>query len=384
MTFVGGTTFAGFNSRRYTGQVATRCYHAQSSSTSNKQMMSRTVHRMRSAVEWVQVAWPNWYASSTSGELSYAAPTSIRASIEYPLGTTPTRLLFNGQQTGLIPSGTTLFSDRLDIAIPLGAAFAVKVWAANTVGIVFTATATTAVDGSDYGVTTADNTGNTTNPPAGTIAFPPVAIISDTTAPSVFLIGDSISQGTNDTADEGGGVRGIVARSIAPFNAFICGAQSGEQASTIAVRSRFERRLALSAFCTHVVSNYGRNDVANSRSQAQITADLQTIFGYFGTKPVFQTTLTPTSTSSDSWATTVNQTTDATNTVRIAVNSDIRGGLTGMSGVFDVADVLESARDSGLWRADLGATTADGIHPNALGYRLMRNSQVIRPELFKG
>lgn len=48
----------------------------------------------------------------------------------------------------------------------------------------------------------------------------------------------------------------------------------------------------------------------------------------------------------------------------------VRVGQVGhpLAGVLELADALESSRNSGLWRVDLGVLTPDGSHPNAVGH----------------
>lgn len=84
-------------------------------------------------------------------------------------------------------------------------------------------------------------------------------------------------------------------------------------------------------------------------------------------KPVFLRTCEPYATSTDSYATTANQTKflDATREgIRTAWNDKVRSGtLVGMTDFFDTADQVESARNSGLWRAGtVPLVGADGLH----------------------
>jgi lysophospholipase L1-like esterase len=109
--------------------------------------------------------------------------------------------------------------------------------------------------------------------------------------------------------------------------------------------------------------------------------------------PIYQTTITPQTTSSDAWATVNNQTVASAGneTARLAANAwlrdgapisaspaaggtvaavgasgVLRAGQTGhpLAGIIEVADLAESARDSGKWKAGY---TGDGTHPNATG-----------------
>jgi hypothetical protein len=119
-------------------------------------------------------------------------------------------------------------------------------------------------------------------------------------------------------------------------------------------------------YCSDLISEYGINDIDGSRTGAQVMADIQNVRNQFPTKPFFQTTLPPATNSTDSWATVANQTynTASTNTQRINFNNLVRGVFSGLSGYFEVADLVESGRDSGYWQANGTAQsyTQDGLH----------------------
>jgi lysophospholipase L1-like esterase len=142
---------------------------------------------------------------------------------------------------------------------------------------------------------------------------------------------------------------------------------------------------------------YGTNDIQTSLTPtfAGVAGKLLGVWQMFQRRGIaaFACTLGPNTTSTDAWATTVNQTWDALrdNTVRLALNAWIRDGApinasgtpvaAGTSpatrsgeaghpliGYFETADVMESARDSGVWKPGY---TADGLHPTPTGYAAM-------------
>jgi hypothetical protein len=49
----------------------------------------------------------------------------------------------------------------------------------------------------------------------------------------------------------------------------------------------------------------------------------------------------------------------------VTFNTALRAGVAGVT-VLEYADAVESARNSGKFRVDLGALTGDGTHGNAL------------------
>lgn len=104
-----------------------------------------------------------------------------------------------------------------------------------------------------------------------------------------------------------------------------------------------------------------------------------------GLKPGGQSTITPWTTNTDNWATLANQTVKPFEAIRVALNERLRAGApmttahvattagaadaiyvsqTGhpIRVIFDAADKMESSRNSGKFRVDLGQPTADGVH----------------------
>lgn len=145
---------------------------------------------------------------------------------------------------------------------------------------------------------------------------------------------------------------------------------------------------------------YGHNDLAAGRTAAQVEADLITTarHGKIRGAKVWITTQTPASSSTDSFATTVNQTSASINAELQTLNAWLRDGCpissttlapvaTGTSsgvlrtgsaghpvvGVFDTGAAVESSSASGKWAVNGSANyaTADGTHPSAAGHALM-------------
>lgn len=186
---------------------------------------------------------------------------------------------------------------------------------------------------------------------------------------SIIAIGDSITAGKGDTLTAGKGA-GWIARVMPTTIPWLRAApMSGETAGqwTAAAGANIQRLIAHPGLYNRALSAYGINDVTGGQTLVAMQGRLQSVWAQLkamGCK-VYQTTLTPVSTSTDSWATTVNQTTAASNAVRIAVNDWIRTVPAGLDDVIEVADIVETARNSGIWKA---ANTSDGTHPNATGH----------------
>lgn len=342
----------------------------------------------------ISLVYANWYvkSSATVGENLPGAATTFQAAIEYPSGTIAAVVTFGGSSTGTAADGETIVSDPAAVNIPLGASFFVRTFASSTAGILYrngsgglNNIVGTPVSGEawTFGVTTPNlvaTPGPFANQQTG-IYFGPTAIVGLTSKPTLFIAGDSRqNNGVNyDTTSDGFGLTGEFGRSFGvSFGALNAGCAS-ERSQTIATTpSLYAKRLALSQYCSHIVSGYGINDITGAggatRTAAQLLADLQTIWAQFGGKPVYQTTIGPKSSSTDSWATTVNQTTDATNSERTSFNDSIRYMPSPLAGYFEVADQMESARNSGIWKAGY---TADGLHANQAAQLALVSSKAV-------
>jgi hypothetical protein len=167
------------------------------------------------------------------------------------------------------------------------------------------------------------------------------------------------------------------------------------------------RRLRAAAYTRHALSCFGRNDIA-VRTSAQIMGDFVTIWRMFNRRgpKVWQTTVTPRTNSTDGWATVGNQTIASASeeTKRLAINDWLRDGApvvagavaavgtsgasraavysaagtlvtpasgpsgNPLAGVFDICDVVETARNSGIWKAGY---SVDGLHPSQTAHIAM-------------
>jgi lysophospholipase L1-like esterase len=115
---------------------------------------------------------------------------------------------------------------------------------------------------------------------------------------------------------------------------------------------------------------YGVNDLGSGgRTPAQLLADNQTIAGYAnpGSK-VSISTLTAQSTSTDSWATTGNQTPPAQAANKATYDDLLRAVPAWVTGkVNDAGDASMTGRNTEIWSVTGGAWTTDGTHPNSRG-----------------
>ena len=374
-TFITTTSFI--------GQVATRSGLLNWTNTSNKQMMSRSLHKAREAITKLKIAVPNWYCAlqvspSNGTEANNGAATTVTASIEYPVGTF-TQVTFGGSTSGVNPAGSTILSDWVAVTIPDGAEFYVRLWTSNATGLIYYNNhVAQSGEMNAFGATTPDLTMGGSFTTATTIMQVPCAIIGEATRPSYWLAGDSRGAGITDSADVSRNV-GEFARSIGNKFAYINGCITSDRVNLAA--ANYTRRLELSQYCTHVVSNYGINDNrsdAGNRSSAQVIGDMVTFSALFGGKPFYQCTIAPYTSSTDSWATTANQSTavNANHAQLLVLNDAIRAG--GVTSAWGVIDIWNAVTTSGVWTPSL---TGDGLHENRRGNLTLQASNAILPAL---
>lgn len=301
-----------------------------------------------------------------------AATRTIKRFIEYPAGVF-TQVTWGGQPTVAL-STATVVSDPIALTIPAGAKFWERTVNINTVSLFpcqqlpASSQALGAADGNS-----ASDLGN-----SGTIAatstqttFGSTVMIGDiaaANAKSFVITGDSIAWGEGDVSNLGSkGGSGWIGRLLdAHGYPYLKLAKQGQQATDfVAALTPIQQLLANMSF-SDVICEHGINDLRLGRTQAQLLADHQTIYNLFTGKRIYQTTLTPRSSSTDSYATVVNQTakTDGTMTSLNSVNAAIRAKPTKVNAVLDAADAAMSARDSGVWSGPF-PPTLDGTHPTS-------------------
>lgn len=232
----------------------------------------------------------------------------------------------------------------------------------------------------------------------------PIGIISRTTHGAVLGIGDSICQGSGDEHDESDSF-GLIGRAVSDTHAYINAGVGGDTLGRIL--ASYDKRLSLARWVKNIIFEHGVNGVGNTdlaTTKTQMIA-LWMLGAQYKRRDarLFQTTITPSTKSSDSFATVENQTLTAgfESGRREILNDWLRDGApmldgapvaTGLSGasragdgshplhaVFDVAGAVESSRNSGKWKVNGTPNwlTSDGLHPNRNGYLLVKASGAI-------
>ncbi|MXG89901.1 hypothetical protein [Nocardioides flavescens] len=342
---------------------------------------TRTSHTFVEDAVGLRVLVTGW----GNGEGAQPGDLTVRAALEYAGVVTP--FTFDGQQATTIAPGSHRVSDPLGVFVTAGSTGFLR--AERSVaggGSVLstaalraslgegTATSTSAVYGaaSGFSVVADENTP----------AWAPLAILADGSAGrSVAFFGDSLSNAQRDAVPEDGG---YLLRAVSPDVGVLRlnggGGTAGAFIGNGSGADSGRRRLALARHASYAWVEYGANDLNGGASLTTIQANLTrlwTALSLLGL-PVWQSTITPWSSSSDGWTTVEGQTPYSKHPTRIALNDWIRTKPAPLTGFFEVADVVESERNSGKWALTDGAPAAtDGIHPSGPTYAKI--AAAIRP-----
>ncbi len=334
----------------------------------------------------IQALWGNYNYLVT--DQPGANTITINATLEYAGFNA---FAFSSASPVAIGTTGTALSDTMALRIPAGTEFFMRVYqnpltAGQTwpIGqIQFNS-----FEGSNRAAgTVADLTGggavpfNSTNPTDATYDCMVVTGIPDAPCSSWLGLGDSITYGQGDTVPilvpgcYGASEMGWFDRACANrFGSVNLGTRGDKLSDFIGTGGQYRLGGNIASYCTHCSLAYGRNDLAAGVSAATFTAELVTevaALNALGLK-VYVCTILPKTSSTDNWATLVNQNAGV-DSVRVAINTNIRNGITGAAGFFDLCTPVESSLDSGLWIVNGTAfyATGDGIHPSSTSAALM-------------
>lgn len=303
---------------------------------------------------------------------------------------------FNGAQTATIQPGGFVVSDPVPLSAVAGQFMYTRTNVSVTAGGKWTLSQyvgggdRTYQDGFTIGsdiTGTGAITGSTFGAGYGPVAILGILAAGVSDPKTVLIVGDSKAYGSgNTTQDQSYLVQACQNAALAWVNI----ARASELASGFSGTAR-RQRMPLAAGCSHAIVEYGINDINGGATLATVQASLLSIWTDLAARRlrVYQTTVEPVTTSTDGWLTTANQTTTSGNTVRVNLNNWLRAGApidpvtkaavaVGTSGVLiagvsghplavcsaypygciEVADLIESARDSGKWKP-AGRVVAD-------------------------
>ncbi|WP_426109760.1 SGNH/GDSL hydrolase family protein [Massilia sp. PWRC2] len=293
-------------------------------------------------------------------------------------------LTFSGNPTIVVPAGTPVLSDPVDLAVPALSDLAISLYFPVKTRVT-TVHAMATQD--SYVSTTGNFVGSSTFPVQGTIEQWPFLVEVDVTGKSgagaIITLGDSITDGLRSNGNSNnrwpdwlarrlqagsGASLGVVNRGIAG-NRLLSNPQVGSLAGRAALE-RFDRDVLATAGARYLIVLIGINDLINSSSSSPLTSD-DLIAGYRQLIArahargisVIGATVTPFQ-DADYYSA-------DKDLVRQAANTWIRS-----SGQFDgVVDFDALLRDpANPRRLAPSYDSGDHLHPNNLGYQLMGNA----------
>lgn len=290
---------------------------------------SRTRWVIRGACAELVFVFSNFYLPSGLHDVANPYTVTVTLCIEDTTtsagdstGTLTVPVFFGGKRSGVMEGNSVLVSDPVIANIPAGGVVWLRCSPAVAAGekwvnaLATQSIVTALFDGS--GISEGCVAGNNvidsgTIAPAIANAFGPTAILgkpaSGTRQPSVLIAGDSIAAETNivTPGDTSYMTRACMLAGYATTRI----SEGGERLFQIIASSTSWKRLRHARHCTHVISNYGTNDIyASVRSLAQLKADTLAMCGMWrnlGLK-AFQCTVLPRPTSTDGFMTLANQT----------------------------------------------------------------------------
>lgn len=375
----------------YEGLVASRARLLVALDTTNKQIMGRYGLISTQALTSVKLVVGNLML--TDPDAGTGANMTCTASIEYPAGTF-TQQTWSSATSVIMADGTIAFGDYITIpgGIPANTTFWARLFCTSSGGVLYFNGQNSffgeATNAAVSGLSDQTMGGTISNTQTG-YGLPPIAVLGQTTNPSVVVVGDSIAYGVQDIEDGSSningynGKKGIITRSLGSVP-FLNLSNSSEVAQFWIARATARKLLIPKG--SELIDELGTNDIyINGRSATQVISDKQGIaaLARVGQK-VYWTTLTPNDTDPGTPSaafTTLGQQTPVTgDSVRVTFNGDLRaGGIAGMTGFYDITTVLESSLNSGLWVVTPTPPYTTGLHPTVSGYALVPPSGVIGP-----
>lgn len=347
---------------------------------------SQVRHRLGPAgVSDLRLVYGNWSlsASGSVGEQDGPAPRRLAASILHEGKLYP--VTFGGARVTELAPGAEAASDPVaGLRLPPGALFFSRTWYEAPDSMFFRSLPVWAGLGEWNAIATGpDLTLSDAVPKPGSgLGYGPLAVLGrpDRPVPAVAILGDSIANGHNGgdgAADTE--APGFIARALMGHGGFIRLTVPQGTLFSATVHTERSHRLIRDRV-SHAICQYGINDLAGGRSAAEMKQRYLALWGglaEMGIK-VFQTTITPRTESRDNWTSAEGQTAARTlgpGSTRTEINDWIRTVPAPLAGYFEAADLVESARNSGLWKSDgtpgRYVAGAGGVHPTPFGHEAL-------------
>lgn len=380
--------------------ISTNTNFPNNYSTTYKQMMTRRRHIIQVRVTGVALRLVGAYVDPTTWtELGSGAATTVTATIERG-GVNLGAFKQGGNATITVPDLGQVDTDILPVDLFPGDIVYTREYKTNANGIMYEGNN---VSGTRPGYNDLNNgegcyaaASGIADTTAGTGALTggtnvttamggPYALIGYHNGKAVCVLGDSIEVGIGETFHPSYG-RGITHVAIAALGLPVVKTAQGGDGATKFTASNARRRAAMAGIFTNIICNYVFNDIVNfSRTGAQVAADHTTIAGYFAGVTYDVRTCSPYSSSTDSYATTANQTPQAAGANLNTTNNLLRGLPPGVRMCFETSDAMGTGRNTNIWKADgiVGnRRTADGVHPTRISGDDVLSAQVFQLSAF--
>lgn len=283
---------------------------------------------------------------------------------------------FGGERTKVVQPGVMVRSDPLGLVLAKGDVLWVRISRTIPTGGNWTANValrsaegegsvdSDAVDTGTITVTTSDAQ------PAWTALS--VVSAAPSVGRSVAIFGDSISNGVGESVPEDGGymIRAMPS-GVGVLRLNNGGATAREYVDNGTSATSGRRRLPLAASCRYAWVEFGVNDLNTGSSIDQVKSNLLKLWRTLAAAgmTIYQSTLTPWASTTDGFTTVAGQSPYSRHTERLAINDWIRTTPAPLTGYLEVADAVESSRNSGVWAVGAAPLTADGVHPSTEGHQ---------------
>ncbi len=389
-----GAVFDALSAGRTAGQIRTARPYATAtsgrgianngpSSGTRTAAIFRTAQVVRFNLTRVRLVFTNGRLSTT-GEVLNPHAVTYQACIERADGGAPTRVTFGGQNSVTLASGQSVVSDEITLPVAYAAGTRMfvrtQVSVANLGEVWPTFLAMSTADGEGFNDTLtwlmSPNASIPTLSAAGHVG-PSAVLGQNIDARSVGIIGSSSANGQGDTAAlpelELGYFAMFCSANRLGYTKLAVGQDTVQRFVSDGVNSlRMQHLRNISADA--VIFQLGGNDLTGGRTLVQIQNDLRTAWDRLRAEriAVWQSTYTPTTNSTDSWATLVNQTPFGQTPLRLQLNDWLREQAA--QGAFDllldVAPFVADPTDPTRFRVDgtPNRFTVDGTHLSPHGH----------------
>ena len=325
----------------------------------------------------ISFVYANWRTDIGAGDVDGANDITIKAALKVTNLEGVTLyfpVYFNGARSIVIKPGGTIESDPIAINLKKGDVFSSLTYVSvGSLGETWPVGLTVYGENGDGKANGADTTAGGANATVGVYGYHPVCIVGTpdvgiVRTPSILIVGDSVACGGGDGMND----KGFMVRAINNSYPYTVIARGGTTADEM-VNKTGRRRIGLAKYHTHAVINFGTNDINNGTTLSVIQSRILDVCKQLASRglKIYYATFTPRTTSTDNWATTVNQTTSnaffvaGENSKRGIQNAWVRAKPAYVHDTIDVTAMVETAKNSGIWKA---ARTDDGIHPNDAGH----------------